>query len=462
MAHHSEQVSLGSTVHGSQTSIHSKDVSTQSINPSTIDQNEIPTEKLEQASLHTSAVADPSDPGPPPDGGLRAWTQVLVGHLVVFNSWGYISSYGVFQAYYTTTLKQSPSDISWVGSVQIFLIYFLSTFSGRAMDAGYYRHVITAGLSLQVLGVFMTSLSTKYWQLFLAQGICQGLGDGLVFCPTVALISTYFVKNRAVAIAFIASGFATGGTVFPIIARQLLYKIGFAWTIRIMGFVILANAAVILSLARVRIPPRKTGPFIEWGAFKDPAYVLFSAGMLCAFLGVYFAYYYIAPFAEDVIGISSTSSLNLLLVLNAIGVPGRIVPAILADRFLGPVNTIIIFVSLSGILIYCWAAVSSLGGLWAFSLVYGFFGAGVQSLFPPALASLTTDLSKLGIRVGMVFSIISIGCLCGSPIAGALIEKNNGGYLYAQIFGGTIMLVGALLLAGGRIVRTGLHVRRRS
>ena len=294
MAHHSEQVSLGSTVHGSQTSIHSKDVSTQSINPSTIDQNEIPTEKLEQASLHTSAVADPSDPGPPPDGGLRAWTQVLVGHLVVFNSWGYISSYGVFQAYYTTTLKQSPSDISWVGSVQIFLIYFLSTFSGRAMDAGYYRHVITAGLSLQVLGVFMTSLSTKYWQLFLAQGICQGLGDGLVFCPTVALISTYFVKNRAVAIAFIASGFATGGTVFPIIARQLLYKIGFAWTIRIMGFVILANAAVILSLARVRIPPRKTGPFIEWGAFKDPAYVLFSAGMLCAFLGVYFAYYYVS------------------------------------------------------------------------------------------------------------------------------------------------------------------------
>ena len=295
MAHHSEQMSLGSsTAHGSQTSIHSKDVSTQSINPSTIDQNEIPTEKLEQASIHTSAVADPNDPGPPPDGGLRAWTQVLVGHLVVFNSWGYISSYGVFQAYYTTSLKQSPSDISWVGSVQIFLIYFLSTFSGRAMDAGYYRHVITAGLTLQVLGVFMTSLSTKYWQLFLAQGICQGLGDGLVFCPTVALISTYFVKNRAVAISFIASGFATGGTVFPIIARQLLYKIGFAWTIRIMGFVILANAAVILSLARVRIPPRKTGPFIEWGAFKDPAYVLFSAGMLCAFLGVYFAYYYVS------------------------------------------------------------------------------------------------------------------------------------------------------------------------
>ena len=28
------------------------------------------------------------DPGPPPDGGLQAWTQALMGHLVVFNTWG--------------------------------------------------------------------------------------------------------------------------------------------------------------------------------------------------------------------------------------------------------------------------------------------------------------------------------------------------------------------------------------
>lgn len=27
------------------------------------------------------------DPGPPPDGGIRAWTQVLVGHLIVMNTW---------------------------------------------------------------------------------------------------------------------------------------------------------------------------------------------------------------------------------------------------------------------------------------------------------------------------------------------------------------------------------------
>lgn len=34
----------------------------------------------------------PSHEGKIPDGGLVAWTQVLTGHLVVFNVWGYLSS----------------------------------------------------------------------------------------------------------------------------------------------------------------------------------------------------------------------------------------------------------------------------------------------------------------------------------------------------------------------------------
>ena len=54
------------------------------------------------------------DPGPPPDGGLAAWTQVVMGHLIVFNTWGYINSFGVFQTYYVATLGHPPSDISWV------------------------------------------------------------------------------------------------------------------------------------------------------------------------------------------------------------------------------------------------------------------------------------------------------------------------------------------------------------
>ena len=47
--------------------------------------------------LSRTTSREPADPGAAPDGGLKAWTQALMGHLVVFNTWGYINSFGVFQ-----------------------------------------------------------------------------------------------------------------------------------------------------------------------------------------------------------------------------------------------------------------------------------------------------------------------------------------------------------------------------
>ena len=218
-----------------------------------------------------------------------------MGHLVIFNSWGYVSSFGIFQSHYTTTLNVTPSAISWIGSVQLFLIYFIGTFSGRALDAGYYRTILICGSSLQVFAVFITSISSRYWQLFIAQGICKGLGDGLIFCPTVALVATYFSKRRASAMACAASGGATGGIIFPLIAQQLLPTLGFAWTVRVMGFVILFNSTIAIFLARVRLPARQTGPLVEWSAFKERQYALFSVAMFFNVWALFFAYFYVSP-----------------------------------------------------------------------------------------------------------------------------------------------------------------------
>lgn len=233
---------------------------------------------------------------PAPNGGTKAWMQVLMGHLVLINSWGYLSSFGLFQAYYTSTLNATPSAVSWIGSIQIFLVYLVGTFSGRALDAGHFHKVLALGSFLQILGVFATSVSTSYWQLFLAQGVCKGLGDGLVFCPTVSLVATYFTTKRSLAMATTASGAATGGIIFPLIAQQMLPNVGFGWTVRTMGFVIFFNAVIILSIARVRLPPRKMGPLVEWSTFREPSYTLFCIGMFFNLWAVYFAYFYVSFF----------------------------------------------------------------------------------------------------------------------------------------------------------------------
>jgi MFS family permease len=202
-----------------------------------------------------------------------------MAHLVIMNTWGFINSFGVFQAYYVTALNKSPSDISWVGSIQVFLLFFIGTFTGRFTDAGYFRLVFLTGTLVAIIGVFMTSLSTKYWQLFLAQGVCCGIGYGCLFCPALSLLSTYFSKKRSLAIGFATSGSATGGMIFPAMVKQLLPRIGFPWTMRAMAFIQLGCFCLCNIGLKPRVPPRKTGALVDWASFKEAPYVLFATGM---------------------------------------------------------------------------------------------------------------------------------------------------------------------------------------
>jgi hypothetical protein len=261
--------------------------------------------------FRTKDSLDPIPP-PPPDGGITAWSQALLCHLVLFkypfpppripsrppthmlrSTWGFINSFGLFQTYYTTALRQPASSISWIGSVQIFVPFLIGALSGRATDAGFFRLVFVVGMSVQLIGIFMTSLCTTYWQVFLAQGICVGLGNGLVFIPSITICSTYFLKNRALALGVAASGSATGGLVYPAIAESLLPRVGFGWTVRVMGLVMATTMVFCAVFMKPRLSPRRAGPLVEWAAFKELPYALFAMGSFLMFWGLYVVFYYI-------------------------------------------------------------------------------------------------------------------------------------------------------------------------
>ncbi|KAK7421315.1 hypothetical protein QQX98_002209 [Neonectria punicea] len=407
---------------------------------------------------------------PPPDGGLVAWMVVLSTHLVIMDTWGVINSFGVFQPYYMDMLNRQPSDISWIGSFEVFLLFFIGTFTGRLTDAGFFRPLYITGVLLVALGMFSTSFCSTYWQFFVAQGVCVGLGNGLLFCPCMAVTSTYFAKKRSLAFGLAAAGSTSGGLIFPSMVRQLLPQIGFAWTIRSIAFIQLATLILAGFFMKSRLPPRSTGPLAEWTAFKDLEYSFYAIGAYLvrskflqlhvprltnnqAFWATYFAFHYIAAFSRDILDLSFSTSLDLLLVLNGIGGPGRIVPAFLGDH-LGPVNMFLTSTLVSGLIMYCWAAVNSVPGLYAWAVFYGFAVGGVQSVFPAGLTSLTSDPQKQGTRMGMVFTIVSFATLTGSPIAGAIIKSQGGKYLGAQIFAGSSMVLGAAFVGAAKVVKT--------
>ncbi|CAI4211281.1 unnamed protein product [Parascedosporium putredinis] len=284
--------------------------------------------------------------------------EVFASILVLMNTWGYVNSFGTFQAYYTTELSRSPSDVAWIGSFQVFLLFFIGSIVGRLCDAGYVRHLVALGSVFQLVGIFATSVATKYWQVFLCQGLCVGLGNGLTFCPCISVLPTYFTKKRGIAIGIAFCGTSIGGLVFPTMVRQLLPKIGFGQTVRAIGFI--------------------------------------QVGNLC-FMGVYVPFYYAASYSRDSLGMKYTDSLNVLLILNGVGLVGRTLPAYLADHF-GPINVFIPTSAIACICVFCWMAIHSANGLYVWASIFGIVAGGVQGLFPTAVNSLTreNELDKMG------------------------------------------------------------------
>lgn len=267
------------------------------------------------------------------------------------------------------------------------------------------------------------------------------------------------------------SGTATGGVVFPIIAQRLLARIGIAWTMRAMGLIILLNSGIVLLLARARDMPPSSSQWIDWSAFREVWYTAFELELFLALIGLYYGYYYmsalspslsliasnkliglwVALFAEEVAHFSRSASFSLLPVMSAMGWIGRIVPGVLPDCFVGPQNMLTALTLLSGVMIFSWIAMTSARSLGMVAVLCGTFTAGIQSTFPPALANMQKDLSQFGVGIGMMFSIIGLGFLAGTPIAGTLISRTEMKYLYAQGFAGATLSIGGLVLIIPRV-----------
>ncbi|TVY47008.1 Aspyridones efflux protein [Lachnellula occidentalis] len=402
--------------------------------------------------LEAQPLPQPQGPPPPPNGGAQAWLQVLGAHLLFFNSWGIINTFGAYQAFYEQhlLLTHSSSQISWIGTFQGFLLVFFSFIAGPIFDRGYFHALILTGTFLVVLGMMMTSLATQYWQLFLAQGVVTGLGAGCLFLPSIAIVATYFTTKRALTMGITAAGGSIGSVIYPVVFHKLQPQIGFAWATRIIGFIALATLLVSILIMKTRLPPpKKSRRMIDPAALRSLPYMVFNLGLFFAFVGLYIPFFYAIIYAERQLGIKEDLSFYMLAVLNGASVFGRILPGLLADRF-GSLQVITVASLMSAIIAFCWLAVDNLGGLVVFCIFYGFISGAVVSLPPTVIAGFAPGLHVVGTWIGMSFCFSAMGLLIGNPIAGTIINVAENKFSGGIIFSASFLAAGAVafVLAG--------------
>jgi predicted MFS family arabinose efflux permease len=220
-----------------------------------------------------------------------------------------------------------------------------------------------------------------------------------------------------------------------------------------MGFIALGICVISFpallrgtsSLAKARTARR----LYDGAAFKDSSFLLFTACMVLTFLGYIVPYFYIPTFAQDVLDISKSFALYILIIAIAASFFGRLSAGLIAHH-LGPIFTWFCCAAVSGILCLCWIPVSTQSGFISFSVFWGFCSAGLVTLPAAVFPSLCPDPRRLGTRTGMSWGMSSFSSLIGSPIAGALLKRHGGGgkpvksdYLGPQLWAGCCLLSGA-------------------
>ncbi|KAF6832750.1 monocarboxylate permease-like protein [Colletotrichum plurivorum] len=374
-----------------------------------------------------------------PEGGLRAWLVAAGTASILFCSLGYTNSFGVFQAYYAQhqLSDQSPDQISWIGSIQAFLVFASGAIGGPVFDR-YGAWVIRPAAVVYVFSIMMTSLCSQYWQFMLAQGVLGGISNGLIMFPAMAATPQYFSRRRGAAMGVAIAGSSVGAVIFPIVLSELLDRIGFGWAVRTCGFVMMPLLLFSSIAVRARLPPRRTRFFL-WSAFRDPLYCLLIAGVGCMFVGMFIPFFYLPTFGLAH-GMDLSLASYLVAVVNGASVPGRIVPGILGDR-VGRINILIFAGLTTGISILSWTRATTTAGIVVFSACFGLTSGAIISGGSVVFTLCPKSPKDIGTYMGMGIALASVAVLVGPPSSGALLNRYHG-FTEVSIFGGVMVLVG--------------------
>lgn len=144
----------------------------------------------------------------------------------------------------------------------------LSIQIGPLFDRYGSRILLLVGSILQVLTFFLLAECTKYWHFMLVYGLIGGIAGALISTVALAVLAHWFDKRRGLASGITFVGSSICGIMFSLTLRETLVEgqtdaLGWKWSARILGFIILFLMTVGNLTIRERLPSRKDGAMIN-------------------------------------------------------------------------------------------------------------------------------------------------------------------------------------------------------
>jgi len=432
-------------------------------------------EYIELASTLEGKKEDSRQEETYPEGGLRAWLVVLGSWCGLFCALGLLNSLATFQAYLTThhLIEGDEGKIGWIFSLHTFVAFFCGIYVGPVFDKHGPRWLILAGSLLLCGGLICLSFSMStfcllfpgdpnlreltidwyidYWEILLSFGGLCGFAASLLFSPSIAAVGHFFQAKRGAATGIAATGAGLSGVVIPLVMKVLFDRIGWAWAVRTLGLIMLILCVMATFLIRSRLPPLLGArPHPDIRIFKQVPFFLTTLGIFLVEFSIFVPYTYISSYMLAQ-GFDTGFSYNMLSILNAGGIVGRIAPGYLADR-IGSFNCNIMAALLSAVT--CLAVWLPAGhtttGVVVFAALIG-FSSGANIMSSPVCVGKLCKTQEYGRYYATTYSVVSFACLISIPIAGEIVEASSGEYQGLIIFNGCTYLGGFVVLMAAKI-----------
>ncbi|KAG1748625.1 MFS general substrate transporter [Suillus lakei] len=369
---------------------------------------------------------------------------------------------------------------AWIGSVNALLIFSVGLVSGRMLDRGAFYHVMKIGCLLQCFFLFMLSLAKPngYYQaslIFLSQGIGSGVAIGLTNIPSIAVVSHHFQRRRAFTMGLVVAGASVGSILHPIMLNNLINgRLGFANGVRVSAGMIGGLLLIAYLLMRTRLQPQSQAVSytrVLQNSLRDHAY--FPLPRMAAFeFGFFFVAFYL-QLDSRLHGLSKGFSFYSLTIFNAGSFIGRLTAG-LVSAYLGIPNTIIGCSFISSAVIFSMIGLHSVVSVALIGISYGYFAGGCIALIAPLISYLTPEISDIGARMGILFTVSGIGSLVGmcviglsrpsltfslgAPICGAVLTSH---YIWWKpaVLAGSVATGGSIMFASMQLI---LKIRQKT
>lgn len=395
--------------------------------------------------------------GPAPDGGLQAWLVVAGTFLLIMTNFGLLTSYGVFQSYYVShQLAHLPaSTVSWIGSLQTFMILGGSFVFGKISDDHGGRWVLICGSIVTFTAMLGMSFCSTLVQLIVVQGVLFGLGGSMLFLPGCALVNQYFDRRKGTAMAIILGAASFGGIIWPLILQSLFDQpnIGYSWGVRIAALLLAILLTISNALMRPRLPPSPKSLRQPWSQAwtlltQDAAtYTLFVVGTAVLFINFFVPFFTIASYAKKV-GFTPSMATHMVAIMNAASMVGRLSSGPLADRY-GRFNVLCLFGIASFLSLVLFWPIPGLtltkSGVITLSITYGLTSGGIIATVGSCVAQISRTNS--GARLGLMWTAAAPGSLVGPVISTTLVTKMDGEYTALAMWAAGTTLLGSIIIA---------------